>query len=178
MKIKPKEIKRQFSSLLEQFGMNTHVELVENKSLESRLSVLRDQKNIILNYNSKLMNYNNTSELEGELRHEICHLLTLPTMEIPSYNIQNDYVHRAFTEYHDLFREFIAEREFIKRFRDDKTYLNFKKKIFTPETVLSGLTSRKDIRNVDLLFAYFITLARKPQFFKTGDEGCPERSGG
>lgn len=25
---------------------------------------------------------------------------------------------------------------------------------------------------------FFITLARKPQPFKAGDEGCPERSGG
>ncbi len=28
------------------------------------------------------------------------------------------------------------------------------------------------------MFLFFITLARKPQPFKAGDEGCPERSGG
>jgi len=146
MKIDKQTLERLFKNTLDDFGIGSEYKVVKEVNMQSLLSVKVDSKGIaVLNYHPKSIRiFINFDELRSAVRHEICHILTLPTHEVPTLMSLGAAGMSAHLAYIDIFREYLAEVEYHKRIPDNKPYLVFKKRIFDPNKMIS--VAYKDIK--------------------------------
>jgi hypothetical protein len=111
-----------------------------------------DQDTITLRYRKAHLNDIDSLEvLRVVLKHEVCHVLS-----IPSSKLQLSSSLPAQVAYVDLYREYLAHREFLRRFKNDKElFLAHEKRAFKPDKAFSGLNAA--LKNCTGIMPFLIT---------------------
>jgi hypothetical protein len=140
MQISRNTIRKQLKKLLGQVGIIGLVEVTQDIESRSLMAIRRDDNAFFLTYHPNLLSHvKDLTELQLFLKHEICHLFTCPTYKIPIIDSSCATTTTANLEYVDIFREYLADKEFNERYPNEKAYLNQKKKIFKGDKLLSDL---------------------------------------
>lgn len=141
MNINEKVLKSEFESILAGLRIRRVVNVIVDHDLHTLVGVSFDSVSVTLKYNAL---FENTCTTDAELRlymeHEACHVLTLPDSTISTSCFSNPVIQSACVEYVDIFREFLAHKEFARRFAADVDgFLKLEAKQFQPEKYLQDL---------------------------------------
>jgi hypothetical protein len=150
-----------FSQILEGMGLAVSSLKVEMKRARIQAEVLFDEKrNVELNYDDDYFRTLSEDEIRATLSHEACHIATLPHSEVivvgntgsvrlsdPFQSMQISFI--------ELYDEFLAHKEFARRFRGTDTfslYDKIKDRDFNNYTIIlkSARTGLMDAANAIL----------------------------
>ena len=126
-------IKKTFELILNEVNINKPAYIDIKPKADSVLAVRNNQQNVTIEVNPNLGKQIETKEeLDILLRHEVCHIFTLDNFDLVSYGDPSSMSSQPYMDLQDLFREYIAERDFKIRFPQyhDK-YLAIKKRNFS-----------------------------------------------
>jgi len=158
MRINNRVIRKQLRQLLREFGMDGDATVARDDHCRSLVTTDRSGGGVDLVYHPKFLGLMGTlSDLQLSLKHELCHLHTCPTSVISAPSSLEGFMLAAFLEYADLFREYLAEREYERRFGVDRDYLSLRRRMFLPDRALlealKGFVGRS--RTIDAVFLGF-----------------------
>ena len=92
-----------------------------------------DDTRIELRYGHKALDLlPQIAEMKALIDHELCHVKTMPTMVLQVLDLPDAKFRTVLQDYVDLFREYLAEQEYVRRFPNRRVYLRTKKKILQP----------------------------------------------
>lgn len=163
MQINNRVIRKQLRQLLRGFGMDGDVAVARDHHCRSLVTIDRNDRGVDLVYHPRFLGLMGTiSDLQLSLKHELCHLHTSPTSRIPVPSSLEGFTLVAFLEYADLFREYLAEREYARRFGVDRAYLSLRRKTFQPGRILSDVRAglKKHGGSTDTVFLAYADLFR------------------
>jgi hypothetical protein len=122
---------------LKEFGLNGQVATITNTEEESSLlNIGWDDHRVELHYKQRALELlARPEDMKAVIDHEVCHIVTIPTLKM--IGTGNRLLDPALLEYMDLIREFLAEREFVRRWPHRRGYLQFKKRCFDAERAFS-----------------------------------------
>lgn len=117
-----------FSQILEGMGLTVSSLKVEMKRARIQAEVLFDEKrNVELNYDDDYLRTLSQDEIKSTLSHEACHIATLPHSKVivvaNTDSVQlSDPFQSMQISFIELYDEFLAHKEFARRFRGTDTF--------------------------------------------------------
>ena len=117
-----------FSQILEEMGLAVSSLKVEMKRARIQAEVLFDEKrNVELNYDDDYLRTLSQDEIKATLSHEACHIATLPHSKVivvaNTDSVQlSDPFQSMQISFIELYDEFLAHKEFARRFRGTNTF--------------------------------------------------------
>lgn len=128
-----------FSQILEEMSLAINSLKIGMKRARIQAEVLFDEKrNVELNYNDDYFRTLSVDEIRPTLSHEACHIATLPHSGVTVVG-STDFVQSMQVSFIELYDEFLAHKEFARRFRGTETfglYDKLKDKDFNNYTII------------------------------------------
>ena len=116
------QVRGVFSQILEEMSLPINSLKVGMKRARIQAEVLFDEKrNVELNYNGDYFRTLSVDEIRATLSHEACHIATLPHSGVIVVG-STDFVQSMQVTFIELYDEFIAHKEFARRFRGTETF--------------------------------------------------------
>ena len=144
---KERALRRDFPRLLAALDIrNQSVSIRRDDTSGTLASMSFDDDSITLIYTRALLAQLRTrKELEAVLKHEICHVLTAPSSAIEAVVYPVPEATLARVEYVDIYREYLAHREFCSRFPEDKeVFIAYGKRVFDVDSLLQEVREACD----------------------------------
>jgi len=117
------EIKETFVQVLQEMGLSVNSLKVDLKRASILSAVVFDEKrNVELYYDDNYFRTLTKDQITAELSHEACHIATLPHSGVLFAGGASDFVQSFQIAFIELFDEFLAHKEFARRFRGTKMF--------------------------------------------------------
>jgi len=155
--VNERTVEKEFKCILNEFQVPmTLVHTKKSDHPSSLVSVTWSGNQVTLLYSPQILStVYDLTELKAILRHEICHIITAPDPRVPTLDVDNPYIETAALHYVDVFREYLAENEFNRRFPNHRRYLQFKKRIFHPDKSLDEFLKNDNPNPFDFFSCLF-----------------------
>jgi hypothetical protein len=137
-----KELQKIFQESISFFKVSGKTAFIHESSENLPLmSILWSENEIHLYYRPKVFRFaNDRQTLRAAVDHELCHYFTQNTNVVATLNGFKS----TSAAYVDVFREYLAEHFFNKRFPGRKIYVDFKKRIFQPDEIIQLINNLDD----------------------------------
>lgn len=130
-------IRTQFQRLLAENNIHKELQVQSNPMQPFRMTIDQKEDSLTLAYNPGMITYSTKEELLFDLRHELCHVIKSPTSAIILAWHPSQFVINCMKCYIDIFREYIAEKEYLERFcHHMKGYLAHRRNLYTPTEII------------------------------------------
>ncbi|HKW04627.1 MAG TPA: hypothetical protein VJN71_04950 [Nitrososphaerales archaeon] len=81
-----------------------------------------------MTYNKEIVDYCSDQDLNSFLKHEACHILTIPSSEIVVHDTGRPEMVDFTSQHVCCFDEFLAHQEFIRRWPNNEDFLDYKRR--------------------------------------------------
>jgi len=156
-----KDLFNEFKKILKLLEVNKTASVVKDSKPRSVLSVTWNESQALLHYSSKLFEITrDLLQIKSLIEHEVCHIITAPSTQVVVLETSDIGLFSASTEFVDIFREYIAEKEFVRRRRIAPLYLEAKKKMLSPDTVINQYRKGFTALGTEKFFAFLVMVSR------------------